>query len=151
MLTASEVSDLLAKLLTELMDGNADILFDTSIITADGVILATTAADRSQVERVAEMAATVSALTENLCNASQVGAIDGVYLRISDENSDGILYLIVYPRKWGAIVTHHIWRGQLDSIGSMVVFHHLIPRALKYLDHLFETHEEPPPFRSQSA
>jgi predicted regulator of Ras-like GTPase activity (Roadblock/LC7/MglB family) len=146
MLTAPEISDLLARLLTELMDGNEDVLFDTSIITTDGVILATTAADRLQVERVMEMAATVSALAENLCDASQIGAVDGVDLRISDENSHGILYLMVYPRKWGAIVTHHIWRGLLDGIGTMIVFNNLIPRALKYIDHLFETHQEPPPF-----
>jgi len=147
MSAAPDIPRLLTKLLAELMDRAEGVYLDTSIISMDGVLLATTAADSSQTGRLAEMIAAMTALTSSLCEANHRGPADSWYMKFADESPDEkLLGWMIYTRKWGSLAASLAGPPRISD-HQAAIYYHEMPRALAYLDELLDTRQEPPPVK----
>jgi hypothetical protein len=142
--TAPDIPRLLMKLLAELMERAQGVFWDTSIISTDGVLLATTAADTSQIERVAEKMAAMTVLNESMCQAGERGPAESWYLRVHDPNpKENVLGWMIYTRKWGSLAASVAGPNRLSDF-AVLIYNQVMPRVLAYIDQLFETQQEPP-------
>jgi hypothetical protein len=80
-----------------------------------------------------------------MCQAVQRGSADTWYIKIDDPSPDkNVLGWMIYTQKWGSLVASAAGPNRISDFAAGIYYHEM-PRALAYIDQLFETQQAPPP------